>query len=257
MSDTAIKQKSASKSSIKSSLFPDIVQKNNAVKNAKKYALATYENTYYLGYRDIPLLLEKHTVGHRALDYGCGTGRSTRFLKTFGFETIGVDISKEMLTQALTIDNTSHYLHIKNATIPVLDASCDLVFSCFVLFTVPTKKELLSIFKETYRCLKEEGIFIIVTGSEHLYSHDWLSYNTDFPENKNPHSGSCTTIELKDLGIEYTNYYWTDADYMELFYRSNFHLIEKHFPLGSASERKDWVSETKYPPYTIYVLQKN
>lgn len=247
-------------STIVKSPSPRLVQTeehpNNSFENAKKYVHASFENTYYLGYRDIPFFIEKYTVGKKAIDYGCGTGRSTRFLKTLGFETIGVDISKAMLTQALTVDEESHYLHIRNAEIPVLDSSYDLAFCCFVFFTVSSKNKILAILKEIHRCLRDEGIFIIVTGSEELYSHDWLSYHADHNANKPLASGSVVKIQLKDLGVDFINYYWTDSDFTDLFGLSGFHLLEKHFPLGNPKDGRNWISEAQYPPYVVYILQK-
>src|SRR5579872_5712590 len=114
---------------------------NNTSENAQKYLLSGFENTYYLGYRDIPDFLEKYSKGKKAIDYGCGTGRSTRFLSSLGFEALGVDTSREMLAQAVNFDTSAHYLLIKSAQIPVLSNSYDVVFSCFVFLTVPTKNE--------------------------------------------------------------------------------------------------------------------
>ncbi len=237
-------------------LESEVFSLNNNIENVKKYGASGFENTYYLGYRDIPELLKKYVRGSRAIDYGCGTGRSTRFLRECGFTTLGVDLSREMLEKALEDDQDHHYIAIENAKIPVLDSSYDLVFSCFVLLVVPTKKDLLAILNEAYRCLKEGGIFIIVTGSEYLYSYDWLSYNVDYPENEFPKSGKSMKIQLVDLGVDFINYYWTDADYTELFASAGFALLEKRFPLGTTLDNKGWVSEDQYPPYVVYVLQK-
>ena len=228
---------------------------NNTSENVLKYLMSKFENTYFLGYRDIPLLLEKYAKGKKTLDYGCGTGRSTRFLKNLKFDVIGADISKEMLSHAHAADDSIHYLHIKSGEIPLLNNSCDLIFSCFVLFTVSSRKELLTIFNEIYRCLRVGGVFAIVTGSEDLYKHPWLSYNIDYPQNQNLKSGDIAKIQLKDLGVEFINYFWTDADYQELFCKSGFTLVEKHFPLGIPKE-KNWISETHYSPYVIYILKK-
>jgi ubiquinone/menaquinone biosynthesis C-methylase UbiE len=229
---------------------------NNTPENAQKYLLSSFENTYYLGYRDIPALLKKYAKGKKAIDYGCGTGRSTRFLASLGFETLGVDFSKEMLTQALNVDSSSHYLLIKSAQIPVLDKSYDVAFSCFVFLTVPSKNELIAILKEIHRCLKDDGVFIITTGSEKLYSHDWLSYNVNYPENKRLNSGAVAKIQLKDLGLDFINYFWTDADYEEIFQLTDFEVVKKHYPLGNSNDKKNWISETKHSPYVLYVLRK-
>lgn len=230
---------------------------NDTVENAQRYAASGFENTYFLGYRELPLFLEKYSLGRRAVDYGCGTGRSTRFLQSNGFQVIGVDISKKMLQQAMRLDSTAHYLHIKNTQIPVFNSSCDLVLSSFVLFTVPTKELLFSIFKEAYRCLRNGGVFIIVTGSEELYSHEWLSYETNYPQNVNLKSGDPAKIKLRDLGIEFTNYYWGGADYDELIRSTGFKILEKHFPYGKLHEGREWISEMKHAPYVIYILQKD
>src|SRR3990167_7451817 len=84
---------------------------NYTLENAQKYAQSNFENTYFLAYRDIPFFLEKYNTGKRAIDYGCGAGRSTRFLKERGFEVIGVDVSQKMLKHAITQDQSTHYLY--------------------------------------------------------------------------------------------------------------------------------------------------
>lgn len=230
---------------------------NSTIENAQKYVRSGFENTYYLGYRDLPFFIEKYVKGKRAIDYGCGTGRSTRFLKSLGLDAIGLDISAEMLSQALSFDNDpSHYLLIRSGQIPLLENSCDLAFSCFVFLTISNKEEITNICKEICRCLKNAGIFIIVTGSEKLYSHDWLSYNVRYPQNTTLTSGSQAKIKLKDLGLDFINYFWKDKDYTEIFKNTGFRILEKHFPLGNPDE-KNWKSELQHAPYVIYILQKS
>ncbi len=58
-------------------------------KQAEAYARLEYPGTYYLAYRYIPKILTEFVKGNKALDFGCGTGRSTRFLKKLNIETIG------------------------------------------------------------------------------------------------------------------------------------------------------------------------
>lgn len=229
---------------------------NNTANNALKYSQSEFENTYFLGYRDIPPILKKYVSGKKALDFGCGTGRSTRFLNRLGFNTVGLDISPNMLKQAVELDDSIHYVHLKSTEIPFVENSCDLVFSCFVFLTISNKEEILSIFKEVNRCLKPGGVFVFVTASEHLYSHEWLSYNINCSDNKSLSSGDEVKIQLKDLNLNFINYYWTDEDYKNLFQLSRLTLLEQHFPLASEKDEKQWLSETKYPPYVTYVLQK-
>jgi SAM-dependent methyltransferase len=53
---------------------------------ARAYATLQFPGTYYLAFRDLPALIRRYNHGRRALDFGCGTGRSTRFLRNFGLE---------------------------------------------------------------------------------------------------------------------------------------------------------------------------
>ena len=69
-------------------------------KRAEAYSKLQFHGTYFLAYRDLPQIISNHVRGDRALDFGCGTGRSTRFLNELGFRTVGVDISMEMIREA-------------------------------------------------------------------------------------------------------------------------------------------------------------
>ncbi len=66
-------------------------------KLAEAYSKLAFANTYHLAYRDVPGLVRAHVRGDRALDFGCGTGRSTRFLRGLGLEAIGVEPVPEMV----------------------------------------------------------------------------------------------------------------------------------------------------------------
>jgi hypothetical protein len=55
---------------------------------AEAYATLEFKNTYHLAYRDIPAILSAHVRGRKSVDFGCGTGRSTRFLRRLGFELL-------------------------------------------------------------------------------------------------------------------------------------------------------------------------
>ena len=73
-------------------------------RRADAYARLDFPGSYYLAFRDIPALIGDVTTGLVALDFGCGAGRSTRFLARLGFHVTGVDISPEMLAQARRLD---------------------------------------------------------------------------------------------------------------------------------------------------------
>jgi predicted TPR repeat methyltransferase len=53
-----------------------------------------------LAYRDLPRIISEHVKGRKAIDFGCGAGRSTRFLRRIGFDVVGVDIAEDMIKKA-------------------------------------------------------------------------------------------------------------------------------------------------------------
>jgi hypothetical protein len=54
-------------------------------------ATLEFPGTYYLAFRDLPALFAEHVRGRASLDFGCGAGRSTRFLRSLGFDPIGIE----------------------------------------------------------------------------------------------------------------------------------------------------------------------
>ena len=62
----------------------------------------------YLAYRDLPCLFKNYLIGKTTLDYGCGTGISTKFLFDQGLDVLGLDISEEMIKKA-----KSNYPYLK------------------------------------------------------------------------------------------------------------------------------------------------
>ncbi|MFQ5768250.1 MAG: class I SAM-dependent methyltransferase [Acidobacteriota bacterium] len=78
--------------------------------HADAYARLEFPGTYYLAYRDLPAIFSRHVQGRNAMDFGCGAGRSTRFLRKLGFDVVGVDIAEPMLARARERDPQGEYL---------------------------------------------------------------------------------------------------------------------------------------------------
>jgi SAM-dependent methyltransferase len=227
--------------------------------NVSKYSKFGIEGTSWLSFRDIPFFVEKYIKGKKTLDFGCGSGRSTRFLKSLDLDVVGVDISTEYLDAACKLDPNSHYFLSKKEYIPVVDNCYDFVFSSHVLFMLPSKKELDNTIKEICRILKKKGIFIAVTGSEEMHSpkRQWLSYETDFPENYNPPNGGKLKIIIKGVEAVFFDYHWTDENYCAAFESNGFEILERHLPLGNEEDGYEWFSEKEVSPYIVYVLKKS
>lgn len=232
-------------------------QDEKSVGQAIDYSKTDQSLSRYLAYRDIPALITKYTYGKKTLDDGAGTGFSTQFLQAQGLDVTGVDVSQEMLTQAMVnCPHTPFYL-IQNGSIPVALDTYDLVFSSLVLFELGSEKEILTYLKEAKRVMKNDGVFIAVTGSQEMFTNDWLIYETNYPENKNLKSGDLAKSYLRDAAIEFTDFYWTEADYRHFFKQAGLQLIEVHYPMGQEHEQLPWKDEMTSSPFVVLVAKKN
>jgi len=235
-----------------------LIKTHDYKKYAGAYAQLGIEGTYYLAFRDIPELLNKYTKGRKALDYGCGPGRSTRFLKGLDFDTVGVDISTDMLEKARLQDEYGEYHHIESGQLPFADNSFDLIFSSFVFIEVNSLEKITEILAEMKRVLKKDGVIIYVTAPAAGYEGNWVSFSYDFPENdKTFRSGDMAKLLIRGSGVILYDYYWTEQDYIQVANKVGLKLVEIHKPIGSDEDPVEWLDEAKSPYMAVYVLRKS
>ncbi len=216
--------------------------------------------TYYLAFRDLPDLLKENNFGSRVLDFGCGAGRSTRFLKRLGYTVVGVDINAEMLHYAREADSEGEYHLIdEDGGLPFENHSFDSVFTSFVFIEIPTLARITSILCEINRALKAHGVICVVTSSPTSYKGDWVSfsYNHTDPDNHKKNSGDTVKVLIKDTNIILHDYYWSDLDYRNAFCRAGFQVLDTHKPLGQDTDPVEWLDEAKESPILIYILGKS
>lgn len=210
----------------------------------------------YLAYRDIPHLIKKYVSGDNALDYGCGTGISTQFLLNQELNVTGVDVSDEMIAQARLNYPSIHFQLAKNESILVASEVYDLVFSSFVLFEFEKEENIIKYLAEAKRMMKPDGILIAITASQEMYSKDWLVMNTNFPSNKNLKSGHQAKAFLPEISMEFTDFFWTEADYHRFFEAAQLTLLESIHPLGKVDEPYLWKDEKTSSPFVIFVAKQ-
>jgi SAM-dependent methyltransferase len=105
---------------------------------ASAYAKLEFPGTYYLAFRDLPAIFAAHVTGQEGLDFGCGAGRSTRFLRKLGFEAVGVDIAEPMVRRARAIDPEGDYRLVADGDLSALaGVSFDLVLAAFPFDNIP------------------------------------------------------------------------------------------------------------------------
>jgi len=229
------------------------------VTRAKAYATLEFANTYYLAYRDLPAIFAEYAPGERALDFGCGTGRSTRFLQELGFSATGVDISEDMLRIARATDPTGDYRLVPGDSLDEFAAgSFDLVLSAFTFDNIPQAAKA-KIFRDLSKLLAPSGIVVNLVSSPQIYTHEWASFSTkDYPENAAAQSGDLVHIIVTDhqdrRPVE--DIVCTDASYRAVYRVAGLEVAQMLEPLAQGDEPYPWVSETKIPPWVMYVLKR-
>jgi ubiquinone/menaquinone biosynthesis C-methylase UbiE len=229
-------------------------------KRAEAYAKLEFPGTYYLAYRDLPGIIFEHVKGRNALDFGCGTGRSARFLQKIGFDTVGVDISEDMIKKAREIDPEGDYRLIKDGDfISFKKNSYDLVLSVFTFDNIPVMENKIKILREMRDMLNSEGRIVNLVSSPEIYTNEWASFSTkDFPGNKHAKSGDIVKIIQTDIEDKrpVEDVICSNEDYLDIFKRAGLELVKAYRPLALENEPYKWVNETRIAPWVIYVLKK-
>ena len=224
---------------------------------ARAYATLEFPGTYYLAFRDLPGLIRRHNHGSRALDFGCGTGRSTRFLRNLGLNAVGADISQAMLDHARTLDPSGEYHFISdNIADSFSPGSFDVILAAFTFDNIPTETKA-DVLRALRIFLAPSGCLLLVVSSPEIYVNEWASFSTrDFSENCHATDGDRVRIIMLDVPDRrpVEDVFCTDAHYRRLFENAGLRVLDMHRPLATGQEATQWISEKTTPAWTIYVL---
>jgi ubiquinone/menaquinone biosynthesis C-methylase UbiE len=225
---------------------------------AESYAGLDWSGTYHLVRRDLPDILHRHVTGQRALDFGCGSGRSTRLLRSYGFDVTGVDIAASMIQKARQIDPAGDYRLLAEGDLERLpDGGFDLVLAAFPFDNIPGPQKP-HLFRALSRLLAAGGRIVNIVSSPEIYTHEWVSFSTrDYPENRQAGDGDVVrivTTEFRD-GRPAEDVLCTDAGYRGIYSRAGLEVVADYRPLARGDEGWPWVSETRVAPWVIWVLR--
>ena len=230
---------------------------DDPVKFAKDYARRGFNSsTDLLAFRDLPQFLAKYVKGKRALDYGCGPSRSSKFLKDQGFEVVGVDVNQCMVDEAKRQDPTGTYQLIQSGNLLYSNKSFDLALIAMVFFEVSTKNEIINIITDIKRVLHPGGILIASAGTEEFYRGTRISNRFDFPKNKTQlRSGRRVKNLLLPQNIILEDYSWSDRDYKDAFASAGLTLLEEHRTHETDQDGPNWLDEKMVAPHVNYILR--
>jgi SAM-dependent methyltransferase len=208
----------------------------------------------------LPALIRRYSHGRRALDFGCGTGRSTRFLRDLGLQVAGVDISQAMLDQACALDPSGEYYLVRDSIdSEFATGSLDVILAAFTFDNIPTDQAKADALSGLRDVLAPNGALFLVVSSPAIYVNEWASFSTrDFPENRRARDGDRVRIIMLDVPDRrpVEDVLCTDAHYRRLFESARLRVLDIQSPLATGREATQWVTETSTAPWTIYVLRR-
>lgn len=152
--------------------------------------------------------------GKKVLDLGCGTGRMAEYLRKFGAEVVGIDISEKMLEIARKKVGSATFVQGDVEDLPFEDESFDMVVGAFLVVHLP---ELETCFREVYRVLKEGGEFIV----------------TNINQRKAP------KLKAGKQEIVIKSHYHRPDDVLEALDKSFFRIEEERF----VEEEGSWINQ--------------
>ena len=96
------------------------------------------------------------------LDFGCGTGRLTRFVTAQGAKAIGVDATAEMVEAARSLSPELPFEHINGRELPFDNAAFDVVITAYVLQYYVGGNGLDDLVTEFARVLRPGGMVVAI-----------------------------------------------------------------------------------------------
>jgi SAM-dependent methyltransferase len=226
---------------------------------AGSYAELGFPATYHLAFRDLPHLLDDHVSGTRALDFGCGAGRSSRFLKKLGYDVTGVDISGHMVDRARAADPAGDYRLLDERGLDGMDGGDFDLILCAFTFDNVVQEMKATLCASLASKLGPRGRLVNLVSAVEIYLHEWASFSTkDFPGNRTARTGDPVHIVMLDVEDRrpVNDILCTDDAYRTIYAGSGLTLLETHRPMALPTEPFAWVSETRVSPWAIYVLAR-
>jgi SAM-dependent methyltransferase len=224
--------------------------------NAALYRLLGIEGTTYQVGFDAAAKRLGNIAGKTFLDFGCGTGRSARFLKQLGAQHVyAVDHDQSMIDQALSqeLDGVT-FLRI-DGPIPLPDASVDGAVSMNVFIEIRTLGAMRRACAEIARVLRPDAPFVLESSSPMAFGHTFRSYS--YPHAGPSRSGETTPCIVTTPGgqVVIEDTYWTEDDYVDAIEQAGLTVTTIGYP--RPRDPAAWsTDEASVPPCIVIQARK-
>ena len=149
---------------------------------AKEYA-ETFSGEHEKKAKDREMLQRfSQEIGDRrpVWDFGCGPGQTTKYLKDFGIEISGLDLSEKIIEQARTIHPE---IHFRKGNILELEFDDDSIGGVVAFYAIVhfTEEQVEIAFREAFRVLQPGGLFLFTyhIGEETIHIDEFLGKKID------------------------------------------------------------------------------
>ncbi len=197
-------------------------------------------------------------AGKTILDYGCGSGTFSRFLRDQGAKVTGVDVSEKMIEVAKENagDNISYHCISSGGLEFLRDGLFDHIVTNFVLCTIGNGEEIKSILGEFYRVLKITGSAVILNSNwDRSNGREFISFRLQYCNNLTP-GQRINAIMKSDPPIIFEDYFWPIENYRKFLEEAGFAIAGISEPLANNPDIA-WKDESISPPYYIMTANKH
>jgi SAM-dependent methyltransferase len=194
--------------------------------------------------------------GKTFLDFGCGAGRSARFLKELGAQHVyAVDHDQNMIDQALSqaLDGVT-FLHI-DGPIPLSDASIDSAVSMNAFIEIRTVDAMTRTCAEIARTLRPCALFVLQSANPMAFGHTFRNFS--YPHAGPLRSGETTPciVTVPEGRFVIQDTYWNEDDYMDAIERVGLTVITIDYP--RPSDPAAWsTDEASISPFIVIAARK-
>lgn len=121
---------------------------------------------------NIKQLFEKHNMPMEIVcELGCGTGQITRRLKSQGYDMIGIDVSYDMLMEAMAHEDSDGILYLCQdmRSFELYGTVGAVVSVCDSINYLQNQEDLLTVCKLVNNYLDPKGLFVFDVKTKHYY----------------------------------------------------------------------------------------
>ena len=224
--------------------------------NAEAYGSFGIDGTtYQIGFDAVAELLGDIS-GKTFLDFGCGAGRSARFLKRLGARQVyAVDHDQNMIDQALAQELDGVTFFYTDSDIPLPDTSVDGAISMNVFIEIRTLDAMTHACAEIARTMRPGAAFVLESSSPQAFGHTFRSFS--YPYTGPLRSGDTTPCIVTAPGGQFAieDTYWTERDYVDAVERARLTVTTIAYP--RPRDPSAWsTDEASVPPCILIEARK-